>query len=54
MLGEECSFLLRTDAETDLTEAVLQLAQTGNWSLRSLLRRKPTLEDVFVDLTQGD
>ncbi len=54
MLGEECSFLLRTDAETDLTEAVLQLAQTGKWSLRSLLRRKPTLEDVFVDLTQGD
>ena len=54
MLGEECSFLLRTDAETDLTEAVLHLAQTGNWSLRSLLRRKPTLEDVFVDLTQGD
>ncbi len=54
MAGEECSFLLRTDAETDLTEAVLQLAQSGNWSLRSLLRRKPTLEDVFVDLTQGD
>jgi len=52
--GPEITFLMRTDADADLTDAVLHLAQTGRWNLRSLVRRKPTLEDVFVDLTQGD
>ncbi|MEI6871943.1 MAG: ATP-binding cassette domain-containing protein [Verrucomicrobiota bacterium] len=52
--GPDCTFVLRTDADVDPTDAVLQLAQAGHWNLRSLVRRKPTLEDVFVDLTQGD
>lgn len=48
------SFLLRTDAEANPSEQILRLATEKKWSLSELSRRKPTLEDVFVDLTQGD
>ena len=47
-------YLLRTDAEADPSQEVVRLATEGNWKLQELSRRKPTLEDVFVDLTQGD
>jgi ABC-2 type transport system ATP-binding protein len=47
-------YLLRTDAEVDPSQEVVRLATEGNWKLQELSRRKPTLEDVFVDLTQGD
>ena len=47
-------FLLRTEAEADPTSEILRLAQDRHWDVRGLVRRKPTLEDVFVDLTQGD
>jgi ABC-2 type transport system ATP-binding protein len=47
-------FDLRTDAGVDLSPEVFRLARERNWLLLELSRRKPTLEDVFVDLTQGD
>jgi ABC-2 type transport system ATP-binding protein len=47
-------YLLRTDAEADPSQEVVRLATEGSWKLQELSRRKPTLEDVFVDLTQGD
>lgn len=46
--------ILRTDAESDPTSDVLQAAHENHWKMRALERKKPTLEDVFVDLTQGD
>lgn len=48
------AFHLRTDAGTDLSAEVFRLAQDRRWDIRELVRKKPTLEDVFVDLTQGD
>jgi ABC-2 type transport system ATP-binding protein len=50
----ESLFLLRTEAEADPTSELLSLARESNWDVRGLLRKKPTLEDVFVDLTQGE
>lgn len=47
-------FELRTDAGVDLSPEVFRLARERNWTLLELSRRKPSLEDVFVDLTQGD
>lgn len=47
-------FLLRTEAEADPTTELLRLAGDQHWDVRGLVRKKPTLEDVFVDLTQGD
>lgn len=47
-------FHLRTDAGVDLSAEVLRMAQDKRWDVRELVRKKPTLEDVFVDLTQGD
>jgi ABC-2 type transport system ATP-binding protein len=45
---------LRTDAEANPAEEILRLSNEKRWSLAELSRRKPTLEDVFVDLTQGE
>ncbi|MEK0444759.1 MAG: hypothetical protein RLZZ399_80 [Verrucomicrobiota bacterium] len=53
-INEGVSYLLRTDAEANPSERILQLATDKRWSLSELSRRKPTLEDVFVDLTQGE
>jgi ABC-2 type transport system ATP-binding protein len=47
-------FELRTDAGVDLVPDVFRLAKEQNWNLLELSRKKPTLEDVFVDLTQGE
>lgn len=47
-------FLLRTEAEADPTTELLRLAGDQRWDVRGLVRKKPTLEDVFVDLTQGE
>jgi ABC-2 type transport system ATP-binding protein len=52
--GGATVFHLRTDAGADLSAEVFRMAQEQHWDLRELVRRKPTLEDVFVDLTQGD
>jgi ABC-2 type transport system ATP-binding protein len=51
----DCSiFTLRTDANVDPTEAVMHLARERHWGIREFTRRRPTLEDVFVDLTHSD
>jgi ABC-2 type transport system ATP-binding protein len=47
-------FLLRTDAEANPSSDILRLVSEKRWQLLELTRRKPTLEDVFVDLTHGD
>jgi ABC-2 type transport system ATP-binding protein len=47
-------YVLRTEAEADPSQEVLRLATEGKWGLQELSRRKATLEDVFVDLTQGE
>lgn len=46
-------FLLRTDADANPSEDILKIVSQKAWPLVELSRRKPTLEDVFVDLTQG-
>jgi len=45
---------VRLEANTDPSEDVYQLARDRNWSIRELTRRRPTLEDVFVELTHSD
>ena len=52
--GDYTVLQLRLEANTDPSEAVYQLARDRNWSLRELTRRRPTLEDVFVELTHSD
>ena len=52
--GDYTILQLRLEANTDPSEAVYQLARDRNWSLRELTRRRPTLEDVFVELTHSD
>lgn len=47
-------FNLRTDADANPSEEILRLISEKQWSLTELSRRKTTLEDVFVDLTQGE
>ena len=47
-------FHLRTDADANPAEEILRLAGENHWTLVELSRRKPTMEDVFVDLTQGE
>jgi ABC-2 type transport system ATP-binding protein len=52
--GEYSIFTLRTDANSDPSEDVMRLAMERHWGVRELMRRRPTLEDVFVDLTHSD
>lgn len=52
--GEGSVFNLKTDAEADPSGEIVRLAAQNGWELRELTRRKPTLEDVFVDLTHGE
>jgi ABC-2 type transport system ATP-binding protein len=52
--GDYTIFQLRLEANTDPSEAVYQLARERNWTIRELTRRRPTLEDVFVELTHSD
>jgi ABC-2 type transport system ATP-binding protein len=47
-------FTLKTEAEADPSSEIMRLAAQNHWEMRELSRRKPTLEDVFVDLTHGD
>src|SRR3954452_6825168 len=49
--GDYKVFTLRTDANADPSEELLRLAGDRHWRVRELTRRRPTLEDVFVDLT---
>ncbi len=54
--GEEgwSHFTLRTEANRDPREEICRLAFDRRWTLRELALRRATLEDVFVELTQGD
>lgn len=48
------SLRLRTEADTDLREALFAEAVKRHWQLRELSRVPATLEDVFVEITQTD
>ncbi|MEP6669473.1 MAG: ATP-binding cassette domain-containing protein [Chthoniobacter sp.] len=52
--GDYSIFQLRLEANTDPSEEVMQLAFKRHWIVRELMRRRPTLEDVFVELTHSD
>ena len=52
--GEYSIFQLRLEANTDPSEEVMRLATSKHWTVREITRRRPTLEDVFVELTHSD
>src|SRR5438105_2493830 len=52
--GEWKTFVLRVESNTDLREEVYRLAVERKWTVRELSRRKATLEDVFVEITQAE
>ena len=52
--GEYSIFQLRLEANADPAEEVSRLAQQKGWTVRELIRRRATLEDVFVELTHSD
>lgn len=52
--GDYGIFQLRLEANTDPSEEVMQLAANRRWTVREITRRRPTLEDVFVELTHSD
>jgi ABC-2 type transport system ATP-binding protein len=52
--GDYSVFQLRLEANTDPSEDVMRLATSKHWTVRELSRRRPTLEDVFVELTHSD
>jgi ABC-2 type transport system ATP-binding protein len=52
--GDYNIFQLRLEANTDPSEEVMQLAANKRWTVREITRRRPTLEDVFVELTHSD
>src|SRR3984893_11712093 len=45
---------IRVEANADLREEIYQLAVQRQWVIRELTSEKPTLEDVFVELTHAD
>jgi ABC-2 type transport system ATP-binding protein len=52
--GDYSIFQLRLEPDADPSEDVMRLAVSKNWTVRELYRRRPTLEDVFVELTHSD
>ncbi len=52
--GEYSNFQLKLEANADPSEEVMNLAISRHWKVRELTRRRPTLEDVFVELTHSD
>lgn len=52
--GDWTTFQLRLEANSDPSEDVMRLATSKHWTVRELTRRRPTLEDVFVELTHAD
>jgi ABC-2 type transport system ATP-binding protein len=52
--GDWKTFLMRVEAGADLREEVHRLATDRRWTVRELSRRRATLEDVFVELTQAE
>ncbi len=52
--GDCSTFQLKLDANADPTDDAMRLAHERHWLVRELTRRRPTLEDVFVELTHSD
>jgi len=52
--GDYSIFQLKLEANADPSEEVISLINRRQWALRELTRRRPTLEDVFVELTHSD
>lgn len=52
--GDYTTFQLRLEANAEPSDEVLRLATERRWSVRELVRRRATLEDVFVELTHAD
>jgi ABC-2 type transport system ATP-binding protein len=52
--GEYHLFQLRLEANSDPSEEIMKLATDRRWTVREITRRRPTLEDVFVELTHSD
>jgi ABC-2 type transport system ATP-binding protein len=48
------SFVLATDPQSDVREAVHELAIRENWKVRELSSRTASLEDAFVDLLKEE
>ncbi|MDB6119203.1 MAG: type transport system ATP-binding protein [Verrucomicrobiaceae bacterium] len=48
------AFSLRIESNTDVREAIQELAMKEQWRIRELHRKLPTLEDVFIELAAGD
>lgn len=48
------AYTLRVESNTDVREAVQDLALGENWKIRELHRQLPSLEDVFVELAASD
>ncbi len=48
------AYALRVESQTDVREAVIDLATARGWRLRELHRQLPSLEDVFVELAAAD
>jgi ABC-2 type transport system ATP-binding protein len=52
--GDWSTILIRVDGAADVREEVFRVASDRKWKVRELTRRRATLEDVFVELTQAD
>lgn len=47
-------FSIRVESQSDLREALLDLATQQSWRVRELHRQLPTLEDVFVEMAANE
>ncbi len=52
--GDWSTILIRVDSASDVREEVFRVAVDRKWKIRELTRRRATLEDVFVELTETD
>ncbi len=48
------AFSLRIESNTDVREALQELAMKEKWKIRELHRQHPSLEDVFIELAASD
>ncbi|MCE9519601.1 MAG: ABC transporter ATP-binding protein [Verrucomicrobia bacterium] len=51
--GDWKRFTLRVEARADVRAAIFEVALQKQWHIRELHRELPSLEDVFVELTEG-
>ena len=51
--GWQC-YSLRVESQSDIREAILEIATASHWKIRELHRQLPTLEDVFVELAASE